>query len=173
MNRLSSRNDRLAFKTSGNSPIVWEDTIEYTSNEWKQKRKMPTCNRLDFRITGILTDSICPKTSRTLVSGPLRTWGWEPVTISLQALIGGKGRPGPSHFKLCLRDQRSMWMQDRCKVYMDSYMASNGSCFMITWTIFKNHLLEAGLTQNQETMKLRTFVTIELFSLIMCEDPHE
>ena len=36
-------------------------------------------------------------------------------------------------------------MQDGCKVYMDSYMASNGSCFMVTWTIFKNHLLEVGL----------------------------
>ena len=29
-------------------------------------------------------------------------------------------------------------MQDGFKVYMDSYMASNGSCFMFTWTIFKN-----------------------------------
>ena len=42
-------------------------------------------------------------------------------------------------------------MQDGCKVYMDSYMASNGSCFMVTWIIFKNRLLEVGLTQNQET----------------------
>ena len=40
-----------------------------------------------------------------------------------------------------------MWMQDGCKVYMDSYMASNGSSFMVTWTIFKNHLLEVGLTK--------------------------
>jgi hypothetical protein len=32
---------------------------------------------------------------------------------------------------------------------MDSYMASNGSCFMVTWIIFKNHLLEVGLTQKQ------------------------
>ena len=38
-------------------------------------------------------------------------------------------------------------MQDGCKVYVDSYMASNGSCFMVTWTIFKNHVLEVGLTQ--------------------------
>ena len=28
---------------------------------------------------------------------------------------------------------------------MDSYMASNGSCFMVTWAIFKNHLLDVGL----------------------------
>ena len=40
-----------------------------------------------------------------------------------------------------------MWMQDGCKVSMDSYMASSGSCFMVTWTIFKDHLLEVGLTQ--------------------------
>ena len=64
-------------------------------------------------------------------------------------------------------------MQDGCKVYMDSYMASNGSCFMVTWTIFKNHLLEIGLTQNQETMILPTFTTIDTFYFIMCEDPHE
>ena len=64
-------------------------------------------------------------------------------------------------------------MHDGCKVYMDSYMASNGSCFMVTWTIFKNHLLEVGLTQNQETMALQTLTTVDLFSFIVCEDPRE
>ena len=64
-------------------------------------------------------------------------------------------------------------MQDGCKVYMDSYMASNGSCFMVTWTISKNHLLEVGLTQNRETMALRTLTTVGLFYFIMCEDPRE
>ena len=65
-------------------------------------------------------------------------------------------------------------MQDGCKVYMDSYMASNGSCFMVTWTIFKNHLLEVGLTKNhRETMPLQTLTTIDLLYFIMCEDPHE
>ena len=64
-------------------------------------------------------------------------------------------------------------MQDGCKVYMDSYMVSNGSCFMVTWTIFQNHLLEVGLTQNRETMEIRTLTTIGLFYFIMCEDPHE
>ena len=64
-------------------------------------------------------------------------------------------------------------MQDGCKVYMDSYMALIGSCFMVTWTIFKNHLLEVGLTQNQETMALQTLTTDDLIYLIMCEDPHE
>jgi len=28
-----------------------------------------------------------------------------------------------------------IWMHDGCEVYMDSYMASNGSCVMVTWTI--------------------------------------
>jgi hypothetical protein len=40
-----------------------------------------------------------------------------------------------------------------CKVYMDPYMASDGSCFMVTWIIFKNHLLvHVGLTQDREAM---------------------
>ena len=59
-------------------------------------------------------------------------------------------------------------MQDVCKVYMDSYMASNRSCFIVTWTIFINHFLEVGLTQNQETMALEMLTTIDLFYFIMC-----
>ena len=31
-------------------------------------------------------------------------------------------------------------MQDGCKVYIDSYMALNGSCFMVTLNILKNNL---------------------------------
>ena len=64
-------------------------------------------------------------------------------------------------------------MQDGCKVYMDSYMASNGSCFVVTWTVFKNYLLEAGLRQNRETMALQKLITIDLLYFVMCEDPHE
>ena len=70
-------------------------------------------------------------------------------------LIGRKKlEPVRVHFTLRLRDQRSMWMQDGCgcKVYMDSYMASNRSCFMVTWIVFKTHLLEVGLKHNWETM---------------------
>ena len=52
-------------------------------------------------------------------------------------------------------------------------MASNGSCFMVTWTIFKNHLLEVGLTQNWETMALQTLTIVGLFYFIMSKDPHE
>ena len=65
-------------------------------------------------------------------------------------------------------------MQDGCKVYMHSYMALNGSCLMVTCTIFKNHLFEVGLTQNAETMALRMLTTVGLlFYFIMCEDLHE
>ena len=65
------------------------------------------------------------------------------------------------------------WMCDGCKVYMDSYVASNGSCFKVTWTILKNRLLHLGLTQNQETMALWTLITVGLFYCIMCEDSHK
>ena len=106
--------------------------------------------------------------------GPLHTRDWEPVTVTLEALsLGGKAGLVQVCFTLRLRDQRSMWMQDECKVYVDSYMASNGPCFMITWTIYKNRFLGVGLTQDWETMALRTFTTIDLFYFIMCEEPHE
>jgi hypothetical protein len=57
--------------------------------------------------------------------------------------------------------------------YVDSYMASSGSYFMVTWTVFKNRLLEVGLTQNPETMAFRMLTTVDSFYFIMCEDPHE
>ena len=44
---------------------------------------------------------------------------------------------------------------------------------MVTWTIFKTHLLEEGLSQNWETMALRTLTSVDLFYFIMCEDLHE
>jgi hypothetical protein len=96
------------------------------------------------------------------------------MTITLQALsLVEKTEPVQVRFTLRLRDQQSMWMQDGCKVNMDSYMASNGSCSMVTWIIFQNHLLEVNLAQNQETMTLRTLTTDDVFYIIMCEDPHE
>ena len=57
-----------------------------------------------------------------VILGPLNTWVWEPVTSTLQALsLVEKAEPVQVCFTLCLRDQRSMWMQDGCKVYMESY----------------------------------------------------
>jgi hypothetical protein len=52
-------------------------------------------------------------------------------------------------------------------------MALNSSCFMVTSTLFKNHFEKVDLTQNWETMALRTLTTVDLFYFIMCEDPHE
>ena len=80
------------------------------------------------------------------------------------------------YFTLRLRDQRSicMWMQDGWKVYMDSYMASNGSCFLVTWTIVKTYLLKVGLTQNhRETMAFRMLTIVDFFYFIMCAYLHE
>jgi hypothetical protein len=89
---------------------------------------------------------------------------WEPVTIILQTLsLVGKAEPVQVRFTLRSRDQRSLWMQEGCKVYMDTYMASNGSCFIVIWTIFKNHLVEVGRTQIWDTMALRTLTTVGLF----------
>ena len=102
-----------------------------------------------------------------------RTGDWEPVTITLQALSSvEKAGPVQVRFTLRLRDHRDMWMQDGCKVYMDSYMASNGSCFMVTWIIFKNHLLEVGLTQNRDHDSPNTRNHC-FFYFIICENLHE
>ena len=66
-------------------------------------------------------------------------------------------------FTLHLRDQWSMWIQDGFKVYMASFMTSDGSCFMVTWIIFEKHPLEVGLQQYREILALQTLTTIDLF----------
>jgi hypothetical protein len=59
-------------------------------------------------------------------------------------------------------------MQDGCKVYMDSYMTSDGIMFHDHLDYFQNHLLEVGLTQNRQTM-IKTLTTIDLFYFTMCD----
>jgi hypothetical protein len=64
----------------------------------------------------------------------------------------------------CKMDVKSTWIPTRRQ--MDH----------VPWslrTIFKNHHLEVGLTQNQGTMALRTLTTAGLFYFIMCENPHK
>jgi hypothetical protein len=122
----------------------------------------------------VIFELLCKRRCGAWNLGPLPTRDWEPMTITLQALsLVEKAEPVQVRFTLRLRDHQSMWMHDGCKVYMDSYMASNGSCFMVTWIIFKNHLLEVGLTQNRETMALRMLTTVDILCIIMVEDPHE
>ena len=70
--------------------------------------------------------------------GPLHTRDWESVTTTLQAVsMVEKAVHVQVCFTRCSRDQRSKRMQDGCKADMDSYMASNGSCFTLTWPIFQ------------------------------------
>ena len=99
-------------------------------------------------MTCLMTSYVTCSSCRLVRTSSVRTTrDWEPVTNALQALsLVEKAEPVQVQCTLHLRDQRSMWMHDGCKVYMDSYMISNGSCFMVTWIIFKNHLLEVGLT---------------------------
>ena len=52
------------------------------------------------------------------------------------------------YFTLRLRTNGVCECKMDVKVYMDSYMASNESCFMVTWIILRNHLLDVGLTHN-------------------------
>ena len=54
MNWLSLRNNRLKLETSGELPIILEESIaEYTPTEWKQNWKiMSTCNWLDLESLG-------------------------------------------------------------------------------------------------------------------------
>ena len=96
------------------------------------------------------------------------------MTITLQALsLVEKVEPVQIHFTLCLSDLQSMWMHDGHKAYMDSYMTSNASCFMLTWIVFNNHLFEVDITENRKIVALWTLTTIDLFYFIMREDPHE
>ena len=60
------------------------------------------------------------------------------MTITLQALsLVEKAKLVQIRFTLHLRNQWSIWMQDGCKVYMDCYMTSDGSCLMVTWMFFQ------------------------------------
>ena len=72
-----------------------------------------------------------------------------------------KAEPVQDRFTLRLRDQRSEWMQDGCKVYMDLSMASNGSCFHGHLDYIQSRLLEVGITQNRETTAIRNLTALQ------------
>ena len=80
-------------------------------------------------------------------------------------------------FTLRLRDQRSEYVNARWMVkskWIRSYMASNGSCFMVNRTIFKTPPLGGRPnTKNRETMALLMLTTVGLFHFIMREDSCE
>ena len=168
---------------------------------WKEKCCMICWNSCQTHLqevgmTQILTDHVIVKGFRHMVRllderaltntcscvkwpwGPLHTRAREPVTITLQALslVEEVQLLQVRYFTLCLRDQWSMWSHDGCKVYMGSYMASNGSCFMVTWDYFQNPPF-GGRPNTQTTGRpcttLRMLPTVDLFYIIMHEDPHE
>ena len=74
MNRWSLRNNRSKLETSGALPIILEESLQYTSlNEWKQNRKMSTCNRLGSESLGSWPTLYAQKlTSRPLFLNILR-----------------------------------------------------------------------------------------------------
>ena len=72
-------------------------------------------------------------------------------------------------------------MRDECKVCMDSYVASNGSCFKFTWTVVKKPSLggrpntklgERGIlnahhgTQTWNTFEIH-FIVFRLFATLV------
>ena len=97
------------------------------------------------------------------------------MTITLLALsLVGKDGVGPSslsHYAWATNGVRE------CKMGVKSTWSPTwhqmDHVFVVTWTIFKNHVLEVGPTQNRETMTLQMITTLGLFYFIMCEDPHE
>jgi hypothetical protein len=152
------------LRSCGFSFLIWD---RYSVGSFKTVGKFPE---------GLNFNCLFLKLSQFIRNeGPRHTRDWEPVSNTLQALsLVEKAEPVQVRFTLRLRDQWSMWMQDGCEVCMTSYIASNGSCFMVTRTIFKNHLLEVGLTQNRATMPLKMLTTVDIFNFyIMCEDPHD
>ena len=126
-----------------------ECSFSYMVTYLRQQIKVPSLqnpgwppNTIQIWTCRILHDLLIHSPTRRLL-GSLCTQDWEPMTITLQALsLVEKAELVQVRFILRLRDLRSMWMQDECKVYVNSSMASNGSCSMVTWTIFKFHLWE-------------------------------
>ena len=90
-------------------------------------------------------------------------------------LIGGKGGASPSSLHTTHEGptEHVNCKMDVIKVYTGSYMASNGSCLMVTWILSKNRLSEVSQTQNWEIMTLPMLTYVDLFYFIMCENSHE
>ena len=85
-----------------------------------------------------------------------------PRTTHIWMFVPSHHTRGTNKVHECKMDVKSTWIPT---------WHPNGSCFMVTWTIFINHLLQVGLTQNWETMTLQNLTTVDWFYFIMCEDP--
>ena len=94
------------------------------------------------------------------------------MTITCQALsLVERAEPVHVCFTLRLRDHRSMWMQDGSKVYVDSYVASNGSCVHGHLDYFPKQPLGGRPNTNRETMALQALTALVLFYFIMMWGP--
>ena len=106
------------------------------------------------------------------LSGSCHTWEWEHVTIAFQALtLVEKAEPVQIHFTLLLKEHE--YELDVKSAWIHSYMASNGSFFMVIGTTSKNHLLDVGLSQDRKIMTLRTLTILNLLSIYHVWGPHE
>ena len=107
--------------------------------------------------------------SLSLSLGPLHTQDWEPMTVTLQALLlVEKVKPVQVQFTLRLKDQWSMWMQDRCK-------SSHGFLHGTDWIIFHGHLdyfqkPPLGSRPNTKPGRLRHYKRLQpvVYSILPC-----
>ena len=104
--------------------------------------------------------------------GPLHTRDWGPVTIHFKHSYWSKWRRRSPVYawrtngvRECKMDTKSTWIPTWHQ--MDRVWWSPGWFFFFS----KSHLLEVGLTQNQETMALRNLTRVNLLYFIVCEDP--
>ena len=134
----------------------WRKKVGVLANGWTHSSSMTVCS-LNHK-------SVIRLQTRDWNSWPLHfkhSHWWKRWSLSKFASHYTWGTNGVSECK--------RW----CKVYMDSYVASNILCFMVTWTMFSNHLLEVGPTENREIMALRMHIVVGLFYFSMREDLHE
>ena len=106
--------------------------------------------------------------SNTHLLGPPHTQDCEPVSDTPQALSGGKGGACPSSLhttpKGPMENVKAIWISLHGFLYGIKWIMFHGRL-----DYFRNHLLLVGLTQNEETVALRTLTTVGLLSFIMCE----
>ena len=111
---------------------------------------------IHLAFTYILCWSLQCSVERTWMGSAFSTneSAWSVIVTGSQSCVwSGPETPWPLHFKHSRWWKRRspskfashyaggtngvMWMQDGCTIYMDPYMASNGSRFVVTWIIFQ------------------------------------
>ena len=121
MNWLRFRNNWLKLENSGELPIILEESIEYTSNEWKRNRKLSTCNhRLDLESLGSWPTLYAPKTNFPGTEEDLvRYWQNKQYTLSIVEAFGDS-------YYLCLYERSRFFLTgfDPCLSTRDHMVSS-------------------------------------------------